>query len=203
MFLNALLLYGTILGSVPVIIHLLNKRRFKPIQWAAMEFLLQAIQKNARRLQLRDLILMLIRAFAVICLALALARPAVTMHGIPGAGNSTRAVILLDNSMSMGYNNGREARFEVAKKMAKAVINQLEPGSRCALLTFNDDVKKPLGDPTDNLAFLEQELANSVQLSDGGTNVEKAISAVQKLFDTDIDYRQGRRELYIITDMQA
>src|SRR5882724_13589462 len=101
MFLNALLLYGTILGSVPVIIHLLNKRRFKPIQWAAMEFLLQAIQKNARRLQLRDIILMLIRALAVICLALALARPAVTMKGIPGAGNSTRAIVLLDNSMSM------------------------------------------------------------------------------------------------------
>jgi hypothetical protein len=203
MFLNALLLYGTALGSVPIIIHLLNKRRFKPIQWAAMEFLLQAIQKNARRLQLRDLILMLIRALAVACLALALARPAVTMKGIPGAGNSTRAVILLDNSMSMGYNNGRETRFEVAKKMAKAVINQLDTGSRCAVLTFNDDVKKPLGDPTDNLAYLEQEMSNSVQLSDGATNVEKAVAAVQKLFDTDIEYRQGRRELYLITDMQG
>src|SRR5580693_3308440 len=98
MFLNALLLYGTALGSVPIIIHLLNKRRFKPIQWAAMEFLLAAIQKNARRLQLRDIVLMLLRALAVIFLALALSRPAVSARGIPGSGSKTGAVILLDNS---------------------------------------------------------------------------------------------------------
>ena len=74
MFLNSLLLYGTALGSIPIIIHLLNKRRFRPVTWAAMEFLMQAIQKNARRLQLRDIILMLIRTAAVVCLALALSR---------------------------------------------------------------------------------------------------------------------------------
>src|SRR5471032_1552152 len=119
MFLNPLLLYGAALGSVPIIIHLLNKRRFTPIQWAAMEFLLQAIQKNARRLQLRDIILMLIRTLAVIFLALALARPAVSARGIPGGGSRTAAVILLDNSLSMGYNNGQETRFEVGKKLAR------------------------------------------------------------------------------------
>src|SRR5438477_12748394 len=114
--LNPLLLWFTALGAVPIIIHLLNKRRYRPVVWAAMEFLLQAIQKNARRLQLRDIILMLIRALAVIFLALSLARPAVSMHGIPGGGSRTAAIILLDNSMSMGYNNGQETRFDVAKK---------------------------------------------------------------------------------------
>jgi hypothetical protein len=202
MFLNSLLLYGTVLGSVPIIIHLLNRSRFRPVTWAAMEFLLQAIQKNSRRLQIRDLILMLLRAAAVICLALALSRPTLSGKGIFG-GNKTAAVILLDNSLSMGYHNGHETRFDVAKRLTRQVLSQLESGSWCALHTFNDDVGKPLGDPSQNLNYLEQELDRAVMLSDGGTNIEKAIAAAQKLFAENQEYRIANREVYIITDMQA
>jgi len=204
MFLNSLLLFGTALGAIPVIIHLLNKRRFRPVTWAAMEFLLQAVQKNSRRLQLRDIILMLIRMFAIICLALALARPAVSGRGMLGAGTKTGAIILLDNSMSMGYNNGRETRFDVAKRLAKTVLNQLKEGSGtwCALLTFNDDTRAPLGDPSTELSFIEQELERSVQLSDGGTNVEKALLRARKIFESK-EYALANKEIYIITDMQS
>jgi len=202
MFLNTLLLWGTALGSVPIIIHLLNKRRFRPVQWAAMEFLLQAIQKNSRRLQIRDLILMALRTLAIVALALALSRPAVNAKGLLGGG-STAAVILLDNSLSMGYHNGRETRFDAGKRMAKDVLKQLGQGSWCGLYTFNDDVRSPLGDPSANLAYIEQELDRSVQLSDGGTNVEKVIVFTRKLFNERPEYRVGAREVYIITDMQS
>lgn len=200
LFLNSLLLYGTALGSVPIIIHLLNKRRFRPVTWAAMEFLLQAIQKNARRLQLRDIILMLIRAAAVIFLALAMARPALFSKAL--FGGHTGAVILLDNSMSMGYNNGRETRFDTAKRLAKSILAQLDQGSWCALYTFNDEPHEPLGDPSQNLAYIEQELDRSVQLSDGGTHIEKALLRVKKLFETRLEYKWNR-EIYVITDMQS
>ncbi len=203
MFLNSLLLFGTALGAVPVIIHLLNRRRFRPVTWAAMEFLLQAIQKNARRLQLRDIILMLIRAAAVVFLALTLARPAITSKGMLGSGIKTGAVILIDNSMSMGYNNGRETRFEGAKRLAKQVIAQLESGAWCGVFAFNDEVKMPLGEPSPDLAYMEQELGRSLQLSDGGTNVEKALDRVRHLFETHREYKLANREVYIITDMQS
>jgi hypothetical protein len=204
MFLNTLLLWGTALGSVPIIIHLLNKRRFRPVTWAAMEFLLHAIQKNARRLQIRDLILMLLRTLAIVCLALALARPAITGKGIIGASGTTAAVILIDNSLSMDYNNGRETRFDVAKRLAKSVISQLDKGAWCGVYTFNDEVRAPMGDPSQNLSYIEQELERSVQLSDGGTNVENGIEFVlDKVFKVHPEYRLANRELYLITDMQA
>lgn len=76
-FLNPLIAAFAVLGAVPIIIHLLNRRRFRIILWAAMEFLLSSLKKNKRRLQLRDIILMLIRAAAVILMALALARPTI------------------------------------------------------------------------------------------------------------------------------
>jgi hypothetical protein len=201
-FLNSLLLYGTALGSVPIIIHLLNRRRFRPVTWAAMEFLLQAIQKNARRVQMRDIILMLLRAAAVIFLALALSRPTLSGKSVFG-GKKTAAVILLDNSLSMGYHNGRETRFDVAKRLGRQVLSQLESGSWCALYTFNDEVARPMGDPSQNLTYIEQELEQVVRLSDGGTNMEKALQAAKKVFDDYQEYRAANREIYIITDMQA
>ncbi|MCY3020288.1 MAG: BatA domain-containing protein [Planctomycetota bacterium] len=203
MFLNPLLLSLLVLGAVPIIIHLLNRRRFRPVIWAAMEFLLQAIEKNARRLQLRDIILMLIRTAAVLCLTLALARPAVTGRGFLGSGMKTGAIILLDNSLSMGYNNGRETRFEVGKRLARSVLAQLEPGSWCGLFTFNDDVRLPLGEPSPDLAYLEQELERSVHLSDGGTNIEKALRHAKGIFEKHREYILSNREMYVITDMQS
>ena len=35
--------------AVPIVIHLLNRKRFRVITWAAMRFLLNAQKKNARR----------------------------------------------------------------------------------------------------------------------------------------------------------
>ena len=206
--LNPFLLWGLALGSVPIIIHLLNKRRYRPVVWAAMEFLMSAIQKNARRLQLRDLILMAIRTLAVICLALALARPTIAARSIVG-GAKTGAVILLDNSLSMGYttggtvNNRPETRFDVARKLAKSILSQLESGSWCALFTFNADVKSPIGDPSQNLGFIEQELDTAAVLSDGSTNVEKAFEKAQQVFARHPEFQLANREVYLITDMQA
>src|SRR5439155_11244454 len=47
----AFALAGLLLASIPIIIHILNRRRYKTVPWAAMEFLLRAMKKNRRRLK--------------------------------------------------------------------------------------------------------------------------------------------------------
>lgn len=196
------------LGAVPIIIHLLNKRRYRPVTWAAMEFLMQAIQKNARRLQLRDIILMLIRTAAVCFMALLICRPHIASKSFMG-GTKIGAVILLDNSLSMGAETGAvaagkpETRFDVAKKLTKQVLSRLEPGSWCALYTFNTDAKAPIGEPSQNLTYIDTELDNAAVLSDGSTNIEKAIEKAQQVFARHPEFKLASREVYIITDMQA
>lgn len=196
------------LGAVPIIIHLLNKRRYRPVTWAAMEFLMQAIQKNARRLQLRDLILMLIRTAAVCFMALLICRPHIASKSFMG-GTKIGAVILLDNSLSMGAETGAvaggkpETRFDVAKKLTKQVLSRLEPGSWCALYTFNTDVKAPIGQPSQNLTYIDTELDNAAVLSDGGSNIEKALEKALQVFASETEFKLASREVYIITDMQA
>src|ERR1700716_1711217 len=75
---------GAALTSIPIIIHILNRRRFKVVPWAAMEFLLQAMRKKRRRLKFEQWLLLLTRCALLALMGMALARPL-------GCSNSTLA----------------------------------------------------------------------------------------------------------------
>ncbi|MEC8493703.1 MAG: BatA domain-containing protein, partial [Planctomycetota bacterium] len=74
-FQNPGLAIGAALCAVPLIIHLLNRQRHRPQEWAAMRFVLAAYRKTRRRVQLENLLLLLARMLAVAALAFAVARP--------------------------------------------------------------------------------------------------------------------------------
>jgi hypothetical protein len=82
-FVGAFAVAGLIAASGPVIIHLLNRRRFRVVDWAAMDFLRRAMQRNRRAVQMRDLIVLVLRCLAVALFGAALARP--FLSGVSGA----------------------------------------------------------------------------------------------------------------------
>ncbi len=84
---------GLIAASAPIIIHLLNRRRFRVVEWAAMNFLRQAMQRNRRVLQLRDLVVLVLRCLAVALFGAALARPFVS--GVSTLAIFAAAVVFL------------------------------------------------------------------------------------------------------------
>src|SRR6059058_3606115 len=66
---------GALLAALPIIIHILNRRRYKIVPWAAMEYLLAAMKKNRRRLKFEQWLLLATRCLVLGLLGLALARP--------------------------------------------------------------------------------------------------------------------------------
>src|ERR1700753_4253548 len=64
-------LAGILLASIPLIIHFLNRRRFKTVNWAAMEFLLRAMKKNQRKLKFEQWLLLAVRCLVLAFLGLA------------------------------------------------------------------------------------------------------------------------------------
>ena len=66
---------GAIAAAGPIIIHLLNRRRFRTVSWAAMDFLREALERNRRVLHFRDILLLALRILAVVLFGLVLARP--------------------------------------------------------------------------------------------------------------------------------
>src|SRR3989442_9336268 len=109
------------LASVPIIIHLLNRRRFLRIDWAPMKYLKLTIKTNRRRLRIEQLILLAIRTLAIVVLICAIARPVLSATGLGAwlSGRSrTSRVIAIDDSLSMGYQVDRRSAFDAAKDVA-------------------------------------------------------------------------------------
>src|SRR2546423_880109 len=110
-FLNSAFLLGLPLVAVPVIIHLLNRRRQDAIRWGAMKFLLEAMPRRKKIWRLSDLILMLLRAAAVALLILALAQP-LLRSSILGHRGERDIVLVIDDSMSTSLNSAGTAVFD-------------------------------------------------------------------------------------------
>ena len=129
-FANVPLLYALAAAGVPVLIHLLNRRRFKEVTWAAMQFLLAAVRKNRRRIRIEQWLLLAIRTLVVILVVMAMAKPFLETFGAVIAGRRTHRVLVLDDSLSMGYTSGESSRFEQAKAAGGAARQGFAP-RRC------------------------------------------------------------------------
>jgi hypothetical protein len=140
-FLSPLLIWGTLLGVIPIIIHLLNRRRFRRVEWAPMRYLKLTIQRNRRRIQIEQLLLLLLRIALPVLLFVLLARPLVNPTGLErwfgGAGRVSH-VILVDDSLSMGYASGAPPAFHRAREVAGALLAATRPGDRCTLVVTSD-----------------------------------------------------------------
>jgi hypothetical protein len=199
-FLNPIMLAGLAAVSVPIIIHLLNRRKFHKVVWAAMRFLQNAVEQNQRRMRIEDMILLALRCLLLALLALALARPAILSNAtdVFGQGKVT-GVILLDNSQSMGMSDGTSTRFEKAKQAAEGALDSMPAGSATAVLFASDVVQGAIAEPTFDLNLARKALREA-PLTDRATDV---FPALHKAIDTLKDRLALRREIYLITDGQA
>jgi len=198
-FLNPLLLFGIAAVAVPIIIHLLNRRKFRKVNWAAMKFVKLSIDQNQRRMRLEDLILLLLRCALLALLALALARPVMRQSESSFMGQAgVTSVLVLDNSFSMGLEDGEATRFERAKEACTNVLDSLPAGSSVALYLGSDVVRPVIEEPVFDLDAVREGVA-SAPLSDHATalfpSVERAVSELEG--STSV-----RREVYVVTDNQ-
>src|ERR1041385_5145752 len=198
-FLNPLLLFGLAAVSVPIIIHLLNRRKFQKVIWAAMRFIQTSVERNQRRMQMEDLILLALRCLLLALLALALARPALKNADSDFLGQSrVTAAIILDNSQSMGMSDGTMTRFEKARKAAEQALDTMPSGSATAVLLASDIVNGVIPEPTFDFN-LARKAIRKAPLTDRATDL---LPAVQRALDT-LKQRIGiRKEIYLVTDGQ-
>lgn len=143
-FLSSLLMHpemliaGAVAISVPIIIHLLNRRRFKEVAWAAMDFLLDAEQKNRRRVRIEHLILLLLRCLTMLLIGALLARP--FMPANLGAmffdTQQFERIIVLDDSLSTRARSGNRSAFELARERLVGMIEEVSVDDRDDRITL-------------------------------------------------------------------
>ena len=198
---HPLLAWGALAGAIPVIIHLLNRRRFRITRWAAMEFLLASLKKNYKRIRMENLLLLLLRILMIVLIALALARPTLTQSGVLGAlGTESRhAIIVLDNSCSMRLRNGSETCYDRAKVMAEQILASLNKGDVVSLLLMSDVTRPVIKEATLDIGLVRRELKRS-EAGWGGTDIGRALVAASDLLAAS---KKPRKEIFVVTDMQA
>src|SRR5438132_12467943 len=112
-FLSPLFLIGLVSAAIPLLIHLSRSRRTKKMRFSTTRFFTEQFLRSYRMSRLKELLLLATRMALFAFLAMALARPLLMPGGSSvmasgTAGGGPRAVILvLDDSASMGYVEGR------------------------------------------------------------------------------------------------
>ncbi len=198
-FLNPLLLFGIAGIASPIIIHLLAKKQIKRVVWAAMRFLKVCVDRNKRKMNLEEIILLILRCLVLAVLALALARPAIREGGFSILGGDETAILLIDNSGSMSATDGATARFEKAKKAAEFVLDSLPSGSAVAVWLVSDIVNDVIPEPTRDIALARRSIREAKR-SDQATEWQSALRR-----GVEVAKRQTafHKHLYVVTDAQA
>jgi hypothetical protein len=200
MFLNPFMLFAAAGIAGPIVIHLLNRRRIDRIQWAAMRFLQDAVKQNQRRMNIEDLLLLILRCLIIALIALAMSRPAIR-SSIPSLfGQSTvTAAIVIDNSASTALTDGTISRFDQSKKIARQIVSTMPHGSRVAVYLASDVLTPLIAEPTTDLALVTSTI-DQAKRSDRSSDLLPAIAGT-----IDLLQRQPalRKELYVLSDNQA
>ena len=198
-FLNPALLAFAAAIAVPILIHLFNRRRFQRVSWAAMRFVKTSIERNRRRMQFEDLLLLALRCLVVALFAFALARPALRTVASLGGGGRVAAVIILDHSASLLAGDGARTRFELARQAAESALDALPNGSSVAVLLGSDRLTAPAADPTPDLNGV-RKILREARPSELGTDHLAALRAALEILRAQTALR---KEIILVTDRQA
>ncbi len=194
---------GLICAGLPILIHILNRRRYRTIDWAAMEFLLRALRKNRKRLRFEQLLLLATRCLVLAMLGFALARPlSCANSSLAGVGQTSALhVFIIDNSYSMAYEADRpdaKTHFEHAKHLAEQMIDRLSAGGESvAVITASRPAAAILERPTYDLQEA-RSIIERIPQSYGGTDLSEAIRLAIDIGHENA--RQTNKNLYLFTD---
>ncbi|MBZ0153361.1 MAG: BatA domain-containing protein [Planctomycetes bacterium] len=201
-FLNPALLWAVPLCAVPIVIHILNRRRFHRVPWAAMEFLLAAMKRNRKRLRMEQWLVLLLRTLAVLLLVFLVARPQLS-GGL--LGTRTHHVVLLDDSASMTQRSGSAAVFERAQDRVRALAEDLAQRHAGDTVTI---VRTSRAQQPDLTTRVNPETARKVGEELAKMSVGDAATDLGTALRLTIERAHGveeasRTEFYVVADRRA
>ncbi|MCG3131107.1 MAG: hypothetical protein FLDDKLPJ_01883 [Phycisphaerae bacterium] len=204
----ALFSAGAACVAVPVLIHILARRRYRRIRWAAIEFLLEAQRRNQRRVQFEELILLALRCLAVFCVAMFVSRYFVPPEGVGGSlARAARIehVFVLDDSLSTGYRVDEATTvFDRARRSVTTALRAADPETDAATVILTSRLDEPLVASVtprpDQIETVEAQLA-TLAATQGTYDADAVIAAVREFLDARPDALNV--VLHVVSDFQA
>ncbi len=198
-FLNPLVLLGLIAAGIPLLLHLLNLRKLKTIDFSTLRFVKELQKTQIRRLKLQQILLLILRTLIVVFAVLAFSRP-VMKSALPVFGSHVKSsvVVVLDNSLSMDCSDEAGNRMKQARTAVQQICSALKDGDELALITSSDVGAEQRVSFTRNTALLQekvQKLASAPRSAELSSMLRMAASLLS-------DAQNLNKEVYVLSDMQ-
>ena len=196
-FLNAILLGGLATAAIPVIIHLLHRRRYRVVAWGAMDFLEEVFRTQRRRVRLEEWLLLALRCALLALLAFLMARPVLTGGRAPLGSTPTSMIVLLDNSLSMEAGDEVRSNFSAAAAETVELLLNLPRGSEATVLGLAGPLPTP-PEPTHDV----EGVARAISAATGGYGGPDIPARLEMAAGLLASARHPDRELVVVSDFQ-
>ena len=200
-FLNPTILFGLILAAIPLIIHLLNLRKLRTIEFSSLKFLKELQKSHIRKLKIQQWILLLLRIFTIVFLVFAFAQPITTGH-IPGLSQYAQSsiIILFDNSPSMNISDQYGNRFNYAKRITKKLLDQMSNRDEIIIIPMANLQSADNYSFSSNIKSISEQVSK-IKIGYKSANISQSLSVALELLQNNAHYLN--KEIFIISDNQS
>lgn len=199
-FLNGLLALGAFACTIPLLIHLMHRSRFRVVKWGAMHLIESTASPKSKRILWRHLLLMLVRCMLPILIAVAMSRPLVQSWTAQGTGESVALALILDDSLSMqAVSRDGKTRWNRALDHLGTIVSGLPKSSKVGLILGGTPVETQSFENTDelvrSLTAWKQQSSRSGSF-DPSSSIRQAVAWLTKSDSI-------RRQLLLVSDFSV
>ncbi len=180
-FLNPILVsVGIASIAIPIVIHILMRRRRRPVAWGAMKFLMEAYRQQRRRTRLEQLLLLACRCLLVALVALALGKPVLGALGGVGSGGPRTIYFVIDDSLSSRARADGTTGLDRARARATEILGTLSQarGDRVAIIGAGSPARAIVLPPSGDLSVVAEAL-RQIESTDARADFADAITLVR------------------------
>ncbi len=194
-FLAPLFLAGLAALAIPVLLHLIQREKKQIVHFPSLMFVRKIPYKSVQRRRIHNWLLLAIRLAALLLIVAAFARPffsAATQAAVPGTG-ARELVVLLDQSLSMGYGD----RWDRARAAAREALSALGSSDRGSVVLFSSSAEIAVRSSAEQNRL--QGAIPSTPPTAGGTRYAPALKVAGSILG---ESTLPRREVVLISDFQ-
>ena len=165
--------------AIPIVIHFFTRLRLNKVEFSTLQFIKQLETSSIRKVQIQQIILLLLRILAITALVLMLAQP-VTQGLMPGwlaAEQRARLVVVIDNSASMNGKIDGESLLERAKSGAISLLPFFHDNTQATVVQTCPEKTIFTGSPHDPLLpSLIKDIEASYEFDDIWTVIDSLVT---------------------------
>ena len=201
-FLSSIFLAALPLIAIPIALHFYKRRQKDIVPWGAMQFLTDAVIEGRRFERLEELLLMFLRAAAVVALVLAMAQPLARGNWI-GAAPDQDVILVLDDSMSMARTIDDMSSFDRLQERVTSFVSQLTDKNSVQVMLASGGGRWLTSGPAAATGRTKRELVAAIEDLRPTNGTADMFACLQWVIDSEPAKDAQSRRVVVFTDSQS